>query len=246
MTAPLSPVTPGASLHEWFSKSGYQPLTYETGYREYAKRLSHYISDPSTVRARTIEQYGKAPTIDEIVEMRAKWVGKVARRGEGGYKYGRHKDPKYLTAPAVVEPEPEPEVVAALALAEPEPEPEPVIVEEVPYGPMLTSADVIDACARITGCTYGEIIGTMRFKPIVEARMLCCAIMRARGGSYPNVARRIGGRDHSTVIHAVRTFFNRVILRPEMLDAWVKLAPDGFKHCRTIEEFEAMGRRAAA
>lgn len=237
-----SPHTPGASIHDWFSKSGFTPITYETKNWAYAERLARYISDPSTIRARTLEQYGRAPTIDAIREMRAKWLEKVRSRKEVGYKSARKNDPKAMkeVPPEPANDEPPAEVVLALALAEPDDQPavEIVALPGLRYSTMLTPNDVIEACSTAMGIPSDEIVGAARFKPIMEARMLAAAILRARGNSYPNIGRRIGGRDHTTALSAVRRFFAVLEDRPKMLAAWLKLAPCSAKFCRSLAEVE--------
>lgn len=39
---------------------------------QYASAIARYISDPSTIRARTIDSWGRAPSIDQCRELRAK------------------------------------------------------------------------------------------------------------------------------------------------------------------------------
>lgn len=50
----------------------------------------------------------------------------------------------------------------------------------------------------------------------------------------------LGGRDHASMIHGARQFFDRDIADPEMVRAWEALAPAAFKAVRTREEFQAL------
>lgn len=53
--------------------------------------------------------------------------------------------------------------------------------------------------------SVASIVGPSRFLPQIQARQE--AMYRARaetGASYSDIARRIGGRDHTTVLHGVR------------------------------------------
>lgn len=62
----------------------------------------------------------------------------------------------------------------------------------------------------IAACDFFEIdrdefFGKHRWAPLVRARSAVIYVMRARDElSYPQIGKRIGDRDHSTVIHAMR------------------------------------------
>ena len=52
-----------------------------------------------------------------------------------------------------------------------------------------------------------EIIGTCRRKELVIPRQICMYLMRKElNSSYPNIGQEVGGRDHTTAIHA----FNKI------------------------------------
>jgi hypothetical protein len=52
------------------------------------------------------------------------------------------------------------------------------------------------------GLTFNDIVGDRRLAPIVLARQVCFYLMRVCSQmSYPEIARRIGNRDHSTALH---------------------------------------------
>ena len=54
------------------------------------------------------------------------------------------------------------------------------------------------------GFTKEEIIGQRRHRPLVTARQIAMYVFRELTDlSYPAIAREFGGRDHTTVIHAV-------------------------------------------
>lgn len=69
---------------------------------------------------------------------------------------------------------------------------------------MITIEDVIDATVAITGVRRDVIIGHGRPKSIARARHVAMATARRHTGcSYPEIAAAFGGRDHTSVMHAV-------------------------------------------
>ena len=47
----------------------------------FARYLASYVSDPSTIRARTIDQFGRAPSVDECRAMREAHLS-IRKQGE--------------------------------------------------------------------------------------------------------------------------------------------------------------------
>lgn len=71
--------------------------------------------------------------------------------------------------------------------------------------PRLITPELI---LRITATTFGysieDLVGFSRRRPLVTARQMCMYVFRELTDySYPAIAREFGGRDHTTVIHAV-------------------------------------------
>jgi chromosomal replication initiator protein len=82
---------------------------------------------------------------------------------------------------------------------------------------------IVSAVADFTGISSTEIIGDKRSRAVVEARHLTMYLARELTDlSLPKIGERIGGRDHTTVLHAVekitkliqqdRSIYNRVQL----------------------------------
>lgn len=181
----------------------------------YARRLASYLRDPSTIRVRTLDMFGRSPSIDEIrqfIPIRTVPVEEI----EPPVKKVVEKPPRPKPAPKVVQ--------------------IPVILSTA----MKTPAEVILACAKPFKLTYQDLAGGRRHAHVVKARQMAFAILKARGSSYPQVGRHVGKRDHSTVIHGIKKFFAKTIHDPVYLAAWMKLAPCKFKMVRTLEEFEMM------
>ena len=64
--------------------------------------------------------------------------------------------------------------------------------------------------ADFYGLTVDDITGKSRRKHIIPARHHAMAMLRQRGWSYPEIGRKLGGRDHSTVIHGIKKHYERL------------------------------------
>ncbi|MGI8778512.1 MAG: chromosomal replication initiator protein DnaA [Acidimicrobiales bacterium] len=68
----------------------------------------------------------------------------------------------------------------------------------------LTPRMILDATADMFGMTIEDLIGKSRSRPLVTARQISMYVFRQLTDfSYPAIGREFGGRDHTTVIHAV-------------------------------------------
>jgi len=68
----------------------------------------------------------------------------------------------------------------------------------------ITPQMILDATAASYGFTIDAICGPSRTRPLVTARQVAMYLVRnLTDYSYPAIARVFGGRDHTTVIHAV-------------------------------------------
>lgn len=65
--------------------------------------------------------------------------------------------------------------------------------------------DIIDICAKHFGTTREMVLSPIRQTREVDARQSAMFIARRlTGRSYPEIGRRFGGRNHTTVLHADR------------------------------------------
>jgi chromosomal replication initiator protein len=68
----------------------------------------------------------------------------------------------------------------------------------------ITPKAILDATSETFGFSVDDICGTSRRRPLVTARQVGMYVFReVTDFSYPAIAREFGGRDHTTVIHAV-------------------------------------------
>lgn len=65
---------------------------------------------------------------------------------------------------------------------------------------------IIEHVSHDTGIPYAEIVGVSRMRPIAAARMVAMYEVRCRRPdlSLPQIGKIFGGRDHTTVLHAIR------------------------------------------
>jgi chromosomal replication initiator protein len=67
-----------------------------------------------------------------------------------------------------------------------------------------TDAELLDEIAGILGFEVEALKGKSRQRPLVTGRQIAMYVFREQTDlSYPSIARLFGGRDHTTVIHAV-------------------------------------------
>jgi chromosomal replication initiator protein len=80
----------------------------------------------------------------------------------------------------------------------------------------ITPQVILDATAKMFGFPIEEIIGKKRQRPLVTARQISMYVFRELTDlSYPAIAREFGGRDHTTVIHAVEKISSQMqTMRP--------------------------------
>ena len=68
----------------------------------------------------------------------------------------------------------------------------------------ITAKVILEATSNTFEFTVDELCGTSRRRPLVNARQIGMYVFRELTDfSYPAIAREFGGRDHTTVIHAV-------------------------------------------
>jgi chromosomal replication initiator protein len=69
---------------------------------------------------------------------------------------------------------------------------------------VITPKVILEATSTMFGFSVEELQGKSRRRPLVTARQVGMYVCRELTDlSYPAIAREYGGRDHTTVIHAV-------------------------------------------
>lgn len=88
----------------------------------------------------------------------------------------------------------------------------------------LTPKIILDETSDMFGFSVDDIIGASRRRPLVTARQVAMYVFReATDLSYPAIAREFGGRDHTTVIHAVDKIGKLMAERREIYDQVTEL-----------------------
>ena len=88
----------------------------------------------------------------------------------------------------------------------------------------LTPEVILDATAEMYRFTVDELKGKSRQRPLVLARQVAMYVIRETTDlSYPAIARAFGGRDHTTVMHAVDKIGNLMKERRQIFDQVTEL-----------------------
>ena len=83
----------------------------------------------------------------------------------------------------------------------------------------ITPELIFEQTTEMYGFSKEELIGGRRRRPLVTARQVAMYIFRELTDlSYPGIAREFGGRDHTTVIHAVEKIKGLMAERREIYD----------------------------
>ena len=88
----------------------------------------------------------------------------------------------------------------------------------------ITPKVIMDSVASTFGFTVEDLCGTSRRRPLVTARQIGMYVFRELTDfSYPAIAREFGGRDHTTVIHAVEKVSGLMKERRQIYDQVTEL-----------------------
>ncbi|MGH9069571.1 MAG: chromosomal replication initiator protein DnaA [Acidimicrobiales bacterium] len=83
----------------------------------------------------------------------------------------------------------------------------------------ITPLAILQATSDTFGFSIDELCGTSRRRPLVIARQISMYVFRdLTDFSYPAIAREFGGRDHTTVIHAVEKISTLMRERRQIYD----------------------------
>jgi chromosomal replication initiator protein len=89
---------------------------------------------------------------------------------------------------------------------------------------VITPQLILDETAKMYGWTVEELCGKSRRRPLVTARQIGMYVFRElTDHSYPQIARQFGGRDHTTVMHAVEKITNLIAERRAIYDQVTEL-----------------------
>jgi chromosomal replication initiator protein len=88
----------------------------------------------------------------------------------------------------------------------------------------ITPAVILEKTSEMFGFPVEELRGKSRRRPLVTARQISMYVFRELTDlSYPAIAREFGGRDHTTVIHAVEKIGKQMKERRQIYDQVTEL-----------------------
>jgi chromosomal replication initiator protein len=88
----------------------------------------------------------------------------------------------------------------------------------------ITPKDILNATSDTFGFSVEDLCGASRRRPLVQARQIGMYVFRELTDfSYPAIAREFGGRDHTTVIHAVEKVAGLMKERRQVYDQVTEL-----------------------
>ena len=91
----------------------------------------------------------------------------------------------------------------------------------------ITPDVILDATSNMFGYDVDELKGKRRHRSLVQARQISMYVVRELTDlSYPAIAREFGGRDHTTVMHAVEKVGNQMAERRQVYDQVSALISD--------------------
>ncbi len=75
----------------------------------------------------------------------------------------------------------------------------------------LTPKEIIEAVAKFYNATYKDLISSSRKKELVWPRQIAIYLIRGElNTSYPTIGNELGGRDHTTAMHAYNKIYQEV------------------------------------
>lgn len=199
-----------------------------------AAKLAEYISDPSTIRARVKDHFGRAPSLEKCSRIRSKieqtrkpWHGSkflddkytiLCAKHNGPYEIDADGNGRCKTCRAEKERAEKERELAHLkrliALREEKARAAAAAsklgITFTPVTPIKTATDILrENVAAVFSTTSSELAGNSRERHLVAARTAFIRIMRLRGFSYPQIGRALGGRDHSSIINLDHSYETR-------------------------------------
>lgn len=222
---------------------------------QYATRIARYIRDPSTVRARTLDFFGRAPSVDQCRNI----IAAIVRREEADKRKAERRatDMKDLNGKRPTfkcgHPREDDNIAFAgdrvlcrtckAATYRKWKDSQEDLRARMQVEPVATQALIISAprrvlarAAQIYGMDGEKIRSRSRLPRIVQARQAVAYAIRQRANplewGYSRIAAFLNLTDHTTIIHAVKQAEKRVARDPafraivdELDAAWLAAPP---------------------
>lgn len=184
----------------------------------YARQIA-YISCPTTIRQRVLEEFTRAPSIETIRRYQADRKRKDALTEYRGFCRDSERDDALHFKPRGL--------ARVRKVIKPKPCPEP----KVPTPPMDWShrpfpkfgLDLVAAVSADLGLSPDDVAGPTRLKLYVHARAIISKILHDRNStvwSYPEIGRLLGGRDHTSILHCVKNLPKYMGSNPKLAEVY--------------------------
>lgn len=171
----------------------------------YASQLARYMRDPSKVRANTLNEWGRAPSLAECAEL-------ILKHGRDREAYRAESERLGQNDKDAVDWRPAPTVTALKMQRSVEAQKAKTInlPQNIGQNSNQSAAfhfidELVEAIARAMRVSVDDITGASRFKPEMQARQVVCWVLHKRGQSYSQIGRRLN-RDHTSAMNAVDRF----------------------------------------
>ena len=176
----------------------------------YASRLAKSITDPSTIYAHTMNYYGRAPSVNTIRGMIKGHQGKGQIRQDRGGKPAKYNE-DYDDGHWAVRVTDKKRQRDYLHIPPPP-----------PTNPFLKRWQLARSISESVGEAFGvpsaHIMGKQRTRKVTHPRSIVYKLLLEWGLAYAEIGRRMGDRDHSTIIHGATNTFH-VAMRDEKAKA---------------------------
>ena len=192
----------------------------------YAQHLASYIRDPSKIRALTLLEYDRAPSVEQCQAFRRKhetqYVKGAGREAKIDlFRCGHTRDysnvrtdcngrESCVTCHAAAQDKSERTRRIREAKA-----PFEIVLPTVKTLPRFPG-ELIGLVARSFGLTVEQMLSPARVRQLVAARSVVAKVLHERGYSYPRISKLLGKSCHSSAINMVRTFDARATRFPDM------------------------------
>jgi hypothetical protein len=130
-----------------------------------------------------------------------------------------HHGEAFLTVAPVVVMEP-PAIPEPVAVADPPPPAVPEVVTEIEEGPRPVTIKEIQKCiAKHFDLSMTELLSSRRLAKIVRPRQIGFYLARKlTSRSLPEIGRKFGGKDHTTILHACKKVEERMAKDPQLAE----------------------------
>lgn len=87
----------------------------------------------------------------------------------------------------------------------------------------IRMTDLIQYSAILSNETFEDIVSQCRLQTLVRVRFAIIKIGREMGYTYPHIAKYLGNRDHTTIIHGFRQCNNLILYDDDFREFFDKL-----------------------